>query len=74
VSDVDDADEVESQSRHELIEGHCGRGKDIKTHINIDRRVQDPCRGRIGVHDIYLIYMLLSWNIGPKDVCFFKFC
>ena len=49
MSDVDDADEVESQSRHELIKGHCGRGKDIKTHINIDRRVQDPCRRGTGL-------------------------
>ena len=74
MSNVGDADELESQSSCELIERLCGGGKDIKTYVNIDRRVQDPCRGRIGVHDIYLIYMLLSWNIGPKDVCFFKFC
>ena len=74
MSDVDDADEDEPQSRRELIYGYYGCGKDTKPHTNIDRRVQDPCRGRIGVHDIYLIYTLLSWNIGTKDVCFFKFC
>ena len=74
MSNVGDADELESQSSCELIERHFGGGKDIKTYVNIDRRVQDPCRGRIGVHDIYLIYTLLSWNIGTKDVCFFKFC
>jgi len=44
VSDVDDADEDELQSRRELIYGYSGCGKDTKPHTNIDRRVQDPCR------------------------------
>ena len=44
MSDVDDADEDEPQSRRELIYGYCGCGKDTKPHTNIDRRVPDPCR------------------------------
>ena len=61
MSDVDDADEDEPQSRRELIYGYCGCGKDTKPHTNIDRRVQDPCRveggGRQGLMThIWYIY------------------
>ena len=49
MSNVGDADELESQSSCELIERLCGGGKDIKTYVNIDRRVQDPCRRGTGL-------------------------